>query len=107
MALNNFLGELKDLQIALAVRQLQPTTVAEAMQATIELKSFLAVTNLSSVPDAVQSVTELRLESSTIMNEWITNVNDKLVSQIDVLELLLDRNKLVECTAEIHCECQR
>ena len=69
LALNKFLGELKDPQIALAVKQLRPTTVAEAVQATIEFESFLAarvdngellllaVTNLRGVPDAVQSVT--------------------------------------------------
>ena len=107
LALNKFLGELKDPQIALAVKQLRPTTVAEAVQATVEFESFLAVTNLSGVPDAVQSVTELRLKSSTIMNEQITNVIDKLISRIDALEHLLDRNKLVESTTEIHCECQR
>ena len=40
--------------------------------------------NLSGVPDAA---TELRPESSTIMNEQINNVIDKLVSQINALEL--------------------
>ena len=55
----------------------------------------------------MQSVTELRLESSTIMNEQITNVIEKLISRNDALEPLLDWNELVENTAEIHCECQR
>ena len=40
------------------------------------------------------------------MNEQITNVIDKIISRIDALEHLLDRNKLVESTAEIHCGCQ-
>ena len=41
MALSQFLGQLENPQVAFSVRQKQPTTLIEAVSATIEMESYL------------------------------------------------------------------
>lgn len=105
LALNKFLDEIKNPQIALAVRQLRPRTVSEALQAIIEFESYLAA-NSSNSP--VQPVTQKGLGNATDDQE-IMEAIAKLVSRIDALETLVKPNEPVthRDSKEICCRRER
>jgi len=67
----------------------------------------MEVSSLSNnIPNTVQSVTELKPECTTVINEETIDVIDKLASQIDAMELLAYKYKQIE--SKVLCnECQR
>jgi len=67
----------------------------------------MEVSGLSNnIPNTVQSVTELRPECTTVIDEETVDVIDKLANRIDAMELLLDQYKQIE--SKVLCyECQR
>ena len=57
LALNQFLDRIDDGQLAFAVRQKQPKTVDDAVQATLKLQSYLPTTKVTPPQDIVAGLT--------------------------------------------------
>lgn len=77
LALSRFFKELVEPQILLAVRQQQPRTITEAVQATIEYETYLVGNSVDKSGDiSVQQVVQTNSNSLAFNQKVICNVVD-------------------------------
>ena len=81
-ALNQFLSQLNNPQVAFAVKQTKPTKMDDAVRATLEMESYIKL-----VPSGVSSVTDEQEEKET---------NTVAVTSTNELKLILEKMQQME-----------
>ena len=88
IALNHYLGQISNHQIAFGVRQKCPKTLDEAVSATLELESYLILS--SSVSSTSETVSELIASHSVAgvqkSQETMMTIMQKMMDRLDKLE---------------------
>ena len=91
LALNQFLSQLDDQQVAFAVKQRAPSNLDAAVSATLEMESYMTpkVTVSSvEVPPSEQEPPSVGAVSNTthVSNDKLVSMLEKLVDRLDKLE---------------------
>ncbi len=84
-ALNQYLAQLDNPQVAFSVKQTKPTTVDDAVRSTLEMESFLK-------PLGPAGVSQLSVESES--TETVAAASAK--AQDDTMKLILERMNRIE-----------
>lgn len=84
-ALNQYLAQLDNPQVAFSVKQTKPKTVDDAVRSTLEMKSFLK-------PSASAEVSQVSLESES--TKTVATMSAR--TQDDVMKMILERMDRLE-----------
>jgi len=84
-ALNQYLAQLDNPQVAFSVKQTKPKTVDDAVRSTLEMESFLK-------PSASAEVSQVSLESES--TEAVATMSAR--TQDDVMKMILERMDRIE-----------
>ena len=88
LALNHYLIQLTDNQIAFNVRQKRPRTLDEAVSVTLELESYLVPSSLLSTQSPVSQLPTPQVVAGVRESqEAMMNMLSKMMERLDKLEL--------------------
>lgn len=91
LTINSYLGQLPQPQISFSVRQKQPSTLDDAVSATLEMESYLLPQTLSSVEPPVAA--ETAAVNTVDQVSQLARVVEKLTEQVEQLQRSVDSAK--------------
>ena len=105
LALNRYLYQMKNPQVAFGVKQQCPRTVVEVVRATIELESYLSKNDDGVAHVPIQSVEELAVASIRANQQSLIGMIGKLVDHIEQL-VKQDKSRRQEKRSTAKRDCQ-
>lgn len=91
LAINSYLQQLTDPQVAFSVRQKRPETLDDAVAATLEMESYALPTAHAGVVSTLQPEPESEPETASVAAidpiERLTNIVQRLTEQVETLKL--------------------